>query len=194
MFLLRRDVIPHRLKVRGAHGKGTVSFLPGEARESDLGVNPTRGGGFDLPHHGSNGVRGAKAEEKVHMILNAAYGLGDDIECLGSAAEEGVQTITPFLGRGAPSAGPPGAAMALRPNRWFRCAPPPANIRRAYRSYQPLGGDTPSDLRSQFRQMNEDAARGSHSQHPRAAAIRESSPQAVPSREARTHFLAYSKE
>jgi hypothetical protein len=42
-------------------------------------------------------MRGAKAKEQVHMIINPAYGFRDNIKRSRRTADERVQAITPFF-------------------------------------------------------------------------------------------------
>lgn len=69
VFPLRGDVRPDVLPLRGAHGEGAVSRLPGEAlRRRELFVRPPRRIGLEHAEQIGQADRSRNREQKVNMI------------------------------------------------------------------------------------------------------------------------------
>ena len=96
VLLLPRDVAPDIRALRRTDGEPTISLLPLECPLADFVMHPARGDAFDFAHHVRETMRGAKTDEEVHMISNAADGLRDSAEGIDGAAEKSVEPSPPF--------------------------------------------------------------------------------------------------
>ena len=79
MLVLLLDVATDCVALRSAYCKRAITFLPCKLAHADLIVHPSGRNRLQLAKHISKAVCRAKANQKMHMIGDAADAFGDSI-------------------------------------------------------------------------------------------------------------------
>jgi len=151
VLLLTEDVRPDFYDMGGADGESPIAFLPVEPGQAEFAVNPWRGVAFYFAHDVREAMGGAQSGEDVDVVRGAADRVRHAIHAPEDATEIAVNTRELFrreVGRAVFGAEDemvverevcgwhgrmvlahlPARNFSFCGIRWFRCAPPPANL------------------------------------------------------------------
>ncbi len=93
MFRLIQYIRTHRVYVRRADRKGTVSLLPFKPRHLDFSVNPFRGLAFELPHHIRKAMSSSEPHKNMRVIGNASHRMSHAVESTHRSADVFMNTV-----------------------------------------------------------------------------------------------------
>ncbi len=98
MLFLLGNVFPHHVALRSAHGKSSISLLPGKLTVSGFLMHPARGNSLHIAHDIREAGRRPQADEKMDMVGNTTDGFRHALHISNHATEICVQSSTPSFG------------------------------------------------------------------------------------------------